>query len=36
MTFTAVVFTDLDKLSARRYAESLPLTVQALGRPPSW
>jgi hypothetical protein len=36
ITLAAIVFTDLDKLSARRYAESLPVGVQALGRPPSW
>lgn len=31
-----IVFTDLDRLSARLYAVSLPVNVKALGRPPVW
>ena len=29
-------FTDLDKMSARLYSETIPVFVKALGRPPTW
>ncbi len=36
LTLGAMTFTDLGRLSARRYAQSLPLWIKSLGRPPSW
>lgn len=29
-------FTDLDRMSARLYSETVPVAVKALGRPPTW
>jgi hypothetical protein len=31
-----ITFTDLDQMSARLFASSLPVSVKALGRPPVW
>ena len=36
ITLLSTQYATLDSMSARHYAESVPVSVGALGRPPTW